>query len=122
MAQREIVLPSGKPLKMANQEPKKNGNGKVQMNIRTNNSEQFEGTTHQMWGFEARRARKFTRTLPRASPWNFIAILSAPPGQNVHGFHVGPPICHVVPVSHAYPLPGFEFIQAPLLISEEIGA
>ena len=32
-----------------------------------------------MWGFEAKRARKFTRTLPRTLPWNFIAMLSAPP-------------------------------------------
>ena len=32
-----------------------------------------------MWGFEAKRARKFTRTSPRRLPWNFIAMLSAPP-------------------------------------------
>ena len=31
-----------------------------------------------MWGFEARRARKFTRTSPRTLPWNFITMLSAP--------------------------------------------
>ena len=31
-----------------------------------------------MWGFEAKRARKFTRTSPRTLPWNFITMLSAP--------------------------------------------
>ena len=31
-----------------------------------------------MWGFKGRRARKFTRTLPRTSPWNFITMLSMP--------------------------------------------
>ena len=30
------------------------------------------------WGFEAKRARKFTRTSPRTLPWNFITMLSAP--------------------------------------------
>ena len=32
-----------------------------------------------MWGFETRRARKFTRTSPRTLPWNLITMLSAPP-------------------------------------------
>ena len=32
-----------------------------------------------IWGFEAKGARKFTRTSPRTLPWNVIAILSAPP-------------------------------------------
>ena len=27
-----------------------------------------------MWGFEAKRARKFTRTSPRTLPWNFITM------------------------------------------------
>ena len=31
-----------------------------------------------MWGFEAKRARKFTRTSPRTLPWNFITMVSAP--------------------------------------------
>ena len=31
-----------------------------------------------MQGFEAKRARKITRTLPRTLPWNFITMLSAP--------------------------------------------
>ena len=31
-----------------------------------------------MWGFEARRARKFTRTSPRTLPWNFITMLANP--------------------------------------------
>ena len=31
-----------------------------------------------MWGFEAKRARKVTRTLPRRLPWNFIATFVAP--------------------------------------------
>ena len=31
-----------------------------------------------MWGFEAQRARKFARTLPRTLPWNFITMLSTP--------------------------------------------
>ena len=35
-------------------------------------------TSHmKMWGFEAKRARKFTRTSPRTLPWNFITMLSA---------------------------------------------
>ena len=32
---------------------KKHGNGTVQANVRTNNSGHFEGTAHEMWGFEA---------------------------------------------------------------------
>ena len=32
-----------------------------------------------MLGFETKRARKFTRTLPRTLPWDFIARPSAPP-------------------------------------------
>ena len=31
-----------------------------------------------MWGFEAKRARKFTRASPRTLAWNFITMLSAP--------------------------------------------
>ena len=31
-----------------------------------------------MWGFEAKRARKFTRILPRTLPWNLITVLCAP--------------------------------------------
>ena len=57
----------------------KNGNGKVQTNIRTNNSERFEGTAHENLGFEAKRVRKFIRTLPQTLPWNFIPILFASP-------------------------------------------
>ena len=39
-----------------------------------------------MRGFEAKRARKFTRTSPRTLPWNFITMLSTPlnPKQNLH--------------------------------------
>ena len=36
-----------------------------------------------MWGFESKRARKFVRASPRTLPWNFIAILSAPPNEGV---------------------------------------
>ena len=32
-----------------------------------------------MWVSRPKRGRKFTRTSPRTLPWNFIAILSAPP-------------------------------------------
>ena len=28
-----------------------------------------------LWDFEAKRARKFTRTSPRTLPWNFITML-----------------------------------------------
>ena len=42
------------------------------------NSGQCEGTAHENLGFEAKRARKFTRTSPRTLPWNFITMLSAP--------------------------------------------
>ena len=31
-----------------------------------------------MWGFDTKRARKFTGTSPRTLPWNFITMLSAP--------------------------------------------
>ena len=31
-----------------------------------------------MWGFEAKRARKFSPTSHRTLPWNFIFMLSAP--------------------------------------------
>ena len=58
--------------------PKKHGNGNVQAKVRANNSGQFEGIAHEMWGFEAKRARKFTRTSPRTLPWSFITMLSAP--------------------------------------------
>ena len=54
------------------------GNGNVQANVRANNSGQFEGTAHENVGFRGKRARKFTRTSPRTSPWNFITMLSAP--------------------------------------------
>ena len=50
---------------------KKTWNGKVQTNIRTNNSQQFEGNnaaTHEVVGVEAKRAKKFTRTSPRTLP------------------------------------------------------
>ena len=46
------------------QEPKKTWNGKVQASVRTNNSEQSEDATDEMWGFVAKMARKFTRTSP----------------------------------------------------------
>ena len=57
---------------------KKHGNGNVQAKVRANNSREFEGTTHENVGLEAKRARKFTRTSPRTLPWNFITMLSAP--------------------------------------------
>ena len=60
----------------------KHGNGNVQPNVRANNSGPFEGTAHEMWGFEANRVRKFTRTSARTLPWNFITLLSAPPILN----------------------------------------
>ena len=63
---------------MANQGPKKHGNGNVQANVRANNSGQFEGTTHENVGFRQKKARKFIRTSPRTLPWNFITMLSAP--------------------------------------------
>ena len=51
-----------------------------------------------MWGFEAKRARKFTRTSPRTLPWNFITMLSAPLKRGGHinllsrgGFKTYPP-------------------------------
>ena len=55
---------------------KKHGNDNVQANVCANNSGQFEAPHIKMWGFEAQRARKFTRTSPRTLPWNFIANAS----------------------------------------------
>ena len=55
--------------------------------VRTNNSGQFEGTAHEMWGFEAKGARKFTRTLPRTLPWNLhYHAFSAPEKKTATGF------------------------------------
>ena len=38
----------------------------------------FRAPHMKMWGFEAKRARRFTRTSPRTVPWNFTTMLSAP--------------------------------------------
>ena len=55
---------------------KRTGMAKVQTNIRTNN---LRAPHMKMWGFETKRARKFTRYLPRTLPWNFIGILAPTP-------------------------------------------
>ena len=43
-------------------------------------------------------------SINRASEWLWLETQEAPQnGQNVHGFQVTTPICHIVPVSRAYP-------------------
>ena len=42
-------------------------------------------------------------SINRASEWLWLEMLEAPQnGQNVRGFQVRTPICHIVPVSRAY--------------------
>ena len=42
-------------------------------------------------------------SINRASAWLWLENQDAPQnGQNVHGFPVRTPICHIVPVSRAY--------------------
>ena len=42
----------------------------------------------------------------RASEWIWLETQETPQnGQNVRGFQVRTPICHIVPVSRAYPPP-----------------
>ena len=56
-----------------NQEPK---NAKFKRTFARTIRNNVRAPHMQMWGCEAKRARKFTRTLPRTLPWNHIAILS----------------------------------------------
>ena len=61
-------------------DPKRLRMAKVPKNIRANNSEHIEGTTRENVGFEA-NGPESSMTSPRTLPWNFIAILSAPPKE-----------------------------------------
>ena len=55
------------------------GMGKFRRTFARTSRNNLRAPRIKMRGFEAKKARKFTRTLPRTLPWNFIAILSAPP-------------------------------------------
>ena len=49
---------SGRGWAVPFQEVQKNGNGKIQTNIRTNKSEQFEAATHENVGFRGKKGEK----------------------------------------------------------------
>ena len=72
-------------VQLPDQERKKTGNGKV----RTNDSELLRAPRVKMWGFKAKRARKFIPTLPQTLSCTSIAILSAPPNRSAYPTYRG---------------------------------